>query len=252
VDGENALSTPGGGKGTVVALNKKTGELIWRSKEFTDKAGHSSLLVAEIGGVRQYVLMTGENVAGVAAKDGKLLWKHAKQNRTAAIPTPIVADDMVYATSGYGAGCQLVRITQNGNLLKADEVYANKNMVNHHGGVILVGEYTYGYSDGKGWICQKFKTGEIVWAEKNKLDKGALTYADGRFYCLGERAGDIVLVNATPDGWKEEGRFKIPEESKIRSNDGKIWTHPVVANGKLYLRDQDLIFCYDIKSASAE
>jgi outer membrane protein assembly factor BamB len=252
VDGDKVVCTPGGSKGALAALNKKTGELIWQSREFTDKAAYSSVTVIDPNGVRQYCQITGESVVGVAPDDGKLLWKHPRRGQTAVIPTPVYADNLVFVTSGYGIGCNLIKLVPDGGKFKAEEVYANKNMVNHHGGVVLLGDYLYGYSDGKGWICQNFKTGEIVWAEKNKLDKGSLTYADDHLYCLGERAGDIVLVKATPDGWKEDGRFKIPEDSKIRTNSGRVWTHPVVANGKLYLRDQDLIFCYDIKSAATD
>jgi outer membrane protein assembly factor BamB len=252
LDGDKVVCTPGGNKGAVAALNKKTGELVWQSKEFTDKAAYSSLVPAEIGGVRQYVLMTGEHVAAVAAKDGKLLWKYDRAGRVAAIPTPVVSGELVYATSGYGAGCNLVKVVPASNLLKAEEGYANKDMTNHHGGVVLVGDYLYGHSDSKGWVCQKFKTGEVVWAERGKLGKGSLTCADGHLICYSEKGGDVVLVKTTPDGWKEDGRFKIPEESKIRAGSGAIWTHPVVANGRLYLRDQDLIFCYDLKSAAAE
>ncbi len=251
VDGDKVVCTPGGSKGAIVALNKKTGESIWQSKEFTDKAGYSSLILLEAGGIRQYCQATGESVAGVAAEDGRLLWRHPRPVRTAAIPTPIFTDNQVYVTAGYGAGCQLVKLVKNGNQLSAEKVYANTNMVNRHGGVVLVGDYLYGHSESPDrWVCQKLKTCEIVWTEK-KLGKGSLTYADGHLYCYGER-GDVVLVKATSEGWKEDGRFKLPEETKLRSASGGIWTHPVVANGKLFLRDQDLLFCYDLKSAAAE
>jgi outer membrane protein assembly factor BamB len=252
VDGDKVVCTPGGNKGALVALNKKTGELLWQTRDFTDKSGYSSVIVIEVNGVRHYCQITGDHVVGVAPGDGKMLWKYPRKGRTAVIPTAVFADDMIYVTSGYGVGCNLIKLVPDGGKFKAEEVYANKNMSNHHGGVVLVGEYLYGHTDGKGWVCQNLKTGEVVWAERNKLDKGSVTYADGHLYCLGEGAGDVVLVKATPDGWKEDGRFKLPEQSKVRTNEGKIWTHPVIAHGKLYLRDQDLIFCYDIKAAAAE
>ncbi len=142
----------------------------------------------------------------------------------------------------------MLHLTPDGQGIKADKVYVNKNMVNHHGGVILVGEHVYGYSDSeRAWVCQDFKSGQIVWAEKSKLGKGSITCADGSFYCYGENDGTLVLIEASPQGWKEKGRFKLPQESTRRKPSGKIWTHPVVANGRLYLRDQDLIFCFDIK-----
>jgi hypothetical protein len=119
-------------------------------------------------------------------------------------------------------------------------------MVNHHGGVVLVGNHLYGYSDGKGWVCQEFKSGDVLWADK-KLEKGSLTCADGHLYCFGESTGTCKLIEASPKGWNECGSFSIPKQTQIRSKSGKIWTHPVVANGRLYLRDQDLIFCFDVK-----
>ena len=121
-------------------------------------------------------------------------------------------------------------------------------MVNHHGGVVLLDGSLYGFSDGKGWVCQELKTGNAAWTEPSKtLGKGCLTFADGHLYCYGEDKGTVVLVEANPKAWKETGRFTIPQESKLSRQRGKFWTHPVVANGKLYLRDLDLIFCYDIK-----
>src|SRR5262249_26031984 len=136
-------------------------------------------------------------------------------------------------------------------VIQCEQVYANKNMVNHHGGVVLVGEYVYGYSDGKGWVCQDLKSGKTVWEERRTVGKGAVTYADGHLYCYSEDKGTVALVRATPEGWKEGGHFKIPRETTVRKPQGKIWTHPVVANGRLYLRDQDLIFCYNIKELTS-
>jgi outer membrane protein assembly factor BamB len=208
--------------------------------------------VANFGGVRQYVQMTGESVAGVAAKDGKLLWRFAREGRVAAIPTPVVFDDHVFVTSGYAAGCALLKISKDGDKFRADEVYANRNMTNHHGGVALLDGHIYGYSDGKGWVCQDALKGEVVWAERNKLAKGAVTYADGHLYCYSEQDGTLALVPATTGGWKEEGRLKLPSASTLErppeQRRNNVWTHPVVANGRLYLRDQDLIFCFDVKA----
>ncbi len=245
VDGKQVVVTPGGKKGTIAALEKMTGEILWQSKEFTDPAGYSSLVPTEIGGVRQYVQMTGVSVGAVSAKDGALLWRFERKSPTAAVPTPIVADGAVFATSGYGAGCALLKIASAGNHFKAAEDYANKDMSNHHGGVLKVGDYLYGYSDKGGWLCMEFKTGKVVWSDRT-LGKGSITYADGHLYCYAEGDGTVALVEANPAGRKEKGRFKIPEQTKLPRKSGKIWTHPVVSNGKLYLRDQDLIFCYDV------
>jgi outer membrane protein assembly factor BamB len=208
----------------------------------------------EFNKVRQYVNMTGRSVAGVSAEDGKVLWSYAKESKTAAIPTPIFHDGQVYATSGYGAGCDLIKLSAEagGGTFKAEKVYANKNMTNHHGGVVFLDGYVYGFSEGKGWTCQDFKTGEIVWPKDKdpriNLGKGCLTCVDGMLYCYAENDGTLVLADASPKGWKEHGRFKIPRETTQKRKSGKIWTHPVVADGKLYLRDQDLIFCFDVRA----
>ena len=119
-------------------------------------------------------------------------------------------------------------------------------MKNHHGGVILLGDHLYGYSDGHGWICQDFASGEIVWNEKSALGKGAVTCVGGMLYCVEERDGTVVLAKASTEGWEEHGRFTLDPQTKLRSPMGKIWTHPVVVGGRLYLRDQELIYCYDV------
>ena len=242
VDGNKVIVTPGGKNGAIVALDKKTGDLIWRCTEFTDSAEYSSLITETIGGVRQYIQLTGNSVAGVAAADGKLLWRAPRRGSTAIITTPVFHNDHVYVTSGYGVGCNLFKITTDGGAFHAAEVYANKNMANHHGGVIRLGEHLYGHSDGKGWVCQDFKTGEIVWSS-DKLGKGSLTCADGHFYLRSEGGkGTVVLIEATAEAFKETGRFEQPDRSHQNS-----WAHPVVANGRLYLRDQDVLLCYDVK-----
>jgi outer membrane protein assembly factor BamB len=251
VDGDKLICTPGGRKGTLAALDKKNGKVIWRSADLTDAAGYASPIAVDFGGTRMIIQMTGKGVAGVDARDGKLLWRYTPQStyRTAVVPTPIFHDGHVYVTSGYNAGCDLIKLSgDSASGFKAEKVYANKNMVNHHGGVVLFEGHVYGYSDSNGWICQDFKTGKIVWkAERSKLGKGSVTFADGKLYCYSERDGTAVLIDASPKGWQEHGRFKIPKESQMRARRGSVWTHPVVANGKLYLRDQELLYCFDVK-----
>lgn len=254
VVGGKLLCTPGGGKGAIIALNKKTGETIWQSKEFTDKAAYASLVRCAIGGVDQVVQLTAASVAGVAIDDGRLLWRADRKGRTAVVPTPVVSGNRVYVSSGYRVGCNLFEISAKDGKFQAKEVYANTNMVNHHGGVLLHKGHLYGYSDGKGWVCQNLQSGEIVWREKEiswgenenkkKLGKGSLVYADGHLYCRYESGpGTIALIEATPEGFKDKGHFIQPDRSKPRS-----WPHPVVAGGRLYIRDQDILLCYDIKA----
>jgi outer membrane protein assembly factor BamB len=262
VDGNQVVCCPGGKDGTLAALDKKTGKVLWRSKELTDEATYSSLVVAEIGGVRQYIQLTfkkkGEGaIVGVAAKDGKLLWYYPRSDyQTAVIPTPIVRGNLVYAAVGYGAGCDLLQISGKGERFEAKQLYdkkkVQKNMDNKTGGVVLVGDYVYGFSDGRGWVCQILKTGEVKWENKSgKVERGSLTCADGLLYCYGENSGEVALVDLSPDALKFKSKFKIPRETKLSRGSGRIFTHPVVANGCLYLRDQDLIFCYDIRNHTA-
>ncbi|HET6250490.1 MAG TPA: PQQ-binding-like beta-propeller repeat protein [Tepidisphaeraceae bacterium] len=241
VDGDKLICTPGGKQGTVAAFDKKTGDVIWRSKDMTDGAQYSSLMMADINGTHQYVVFTGKSVAGIAA-DGKVLWKAQRKGKTAMVPTPVVDGNMVFVTSGYGVGCNMFKITGSGADSKAEEVYANKDMQIHHGGVICLEDHVYGATDGGDLVCMNIKDGSVAW--KNKcVGKGSIAYADGRFYVRAEGSGDVALVEATDSGYKEHGRMKQPERGRE-----KAWAHPVVAGGKLYLRDMNNLFCYDVKA----
>jgi outer membrane protein assembly factor BamB len=246
VDGNKVLCTPGGAQGAIVALDTKTGEPVWQSKDLTDGAQYASIIPANYNGTRQYIQLTMKHITGVSAADGKVLWTSDWPGQTAVIPTPIFQDGQVYVSSGYGVGSKLVKIGSSGN--DVNDVYFSKVMKNHHGGVVLVDGHLYGYSDGVGWVCQDFKTGEQVWAEKKALGKGAIAAADGMLYCLAEDSSTVVLIAASPAGWQEHGRFTLDPQSTQRSHDGKIWTHPVITGGRLYLRDQELLFCYDVKA----
>lgn len=244
VDGDRVLFTPGGPQGTIVCCDLKSGRKIWQSDEMTEKAHYSSIIAINHFGARQYIQLTMKKVFGLN-ENGELLWQADwPGGRTAVVPTPIYDDGHVYITSGYGAGCMLLKIDESN---KVEQLYANKVMKNHHGGVIRIGDHVYGYSDGPGWICQEMVSGEMVWNEKRKLGKGAIAYADGMFYCLDERSGTCTLIKATPEGWSETGRFVISPQTEQRADKGKVWTHPVIANGRLYLRDQEIVVCYSIK-----
>lgn len=249
VDGDQVICVPGGPQGTLAALEKKNGKVLWQSKELTSPAVYSSPLVAEINGVRQYIQMTEKGAAGVAAKDGQLLWSydHKPAYNDVLIPTPLFHDNQVYLTAGMGdgIGSDLIKLSPSGTKFKAARVYFNKIMKNRLGGVVLVDGCVYGYSEQRGWVCQDFKTGKSNW-EKKSLGAGSVTCADGHLYCYGEDDGVVALVEVNPKEWKETGRFAIPRKSTLLAVNGKIWTHPVVADGRLYLRDQELIFCYDV------
>ena len=245
IDGNKLIVPPGGAQGAIVALDKKTGKAIWQSKDLKDGAQYSSVIVADVKGKRQYIQLFMKTLAGVDAETGDVLWTSKWPGRTAVIPTPIYSDGHVYISSGYGVGSKLVDITGG----EAKDVWSNKVMKNHHGGVIKVGDHLYGFSDGPGLVCQDFKTGEQVWNERGEgKSKGAVHYVDGMLVCIDESEGSCFLAKASPDGFEELGRFPMPSKTKLRDgNGGKVWTHPVVVNGKLYLRDQDLVFCFDVQ-----
>jgi outer membrane protein assembly factor BamB len=261
VDGPHLICTPGGENGTVVALDKKDGRRVWQSKELTNKAPDSSIMPAVIHGVRQYIQNSyvdtvGGFISGVAAKDGKLLWSTPilKGSSYDIAPTPIVKDNLVYVTTeNTVTGCHCFEIDKS---FKAKDLYSRKNqklMKNNHGGVVLIGERVYGHCDKTAWVCQDLKTGAMVWEARDFLEctSGAITAADGCLYLLTD-AGEVGLVGANPKEFKEISSFKLPETSAIpktvpASKDSKIWAHPVVANGRLYVRAHDLVFCYDVK-----
>ncbi|MBL9133969.1 MAG: PQQ-like beta-propeller repeat protein [Verrucomicrobiaceae bacterium] len=241
VDGEIVLVTPGGPKGAIAALDVKNGKVKWQTSDVTEGAQYSSIIPVELGGKRQYVQLLMNSILGVSP-EGQVLWKTDFPGKTAVIPTPIHNNGQIYVAAGYGVGCKSVKIDGS----TAAEVYSNTNMVNHHGGVILIDGKLYGHSDKGGWTCQDFKTGEIVWQDKG-IGKGAVTSADGMLICLSEDKGTVALVKVSDKGWEEKGSFELEAKSSQRNPKGKIWVHPVVAGGKLYLRDQEFISCYDIK-----
>jgi outer membrane protein assembly factor BamB len=246
-DGDNLVVTPGGKTG-MVCLEKKTGKTVWECKELTDSAGYSSVVVTEVGGVKQYVTQTMASGVGVRAKDGKLLWKVGEiGRRTAVIPTPVVSDDgHVFFTAGYSAGCELFKLSKDGEGTKAEKVYTkNKEVSNQHGGVALVGDYVYGHSDSNGWVCFDYKKGEVVWKDKG-VGKGSCTVVGDSLLCYSEGGGKLARVKASEKGYEELAAFTIPATSKLRPSQGKVWAHPVVSGGKLYLRDYELLYVFDV------
>jgi outer membrane protein assembly factor BamB len=247
VDGKLVIVTPGGPDGTMAAFDKMTGKLAWQTKDWTDDTQYSSIIAVNHNGARQLIQLTMKSIAGVNAADGKLLWKTDFPGKVAVIPTPIFKDGQVFVAAGYGVGCMSFKIGQD-NVV--EHLYDSTDMVNHHGGVILVDDHLYGYNDKGGWTCMEFKTGKVIWTEK-KLGKGAIHCADGMLYLLEEKTGTVVLIEASPKGWSEKGRFTLNPQTTRRNPKGMIWTHPVVSGGKLYLRDQELLFSFDVGGASA-
>lgn len=248
VEENQLVCVPGGPQGAVAALDKKTGNVLWRSKDFTDQASYASPVLVEFGHVRHYAVLTNSGLTGISPKDGSVLWRYVKKPAYAdvLIPTPIVHGHFIYLT-GWGAGCDLVELASADGKITAKKVYANRFMTSNVNTPVLVGKHVYGYSEGKGWVCQDFMKGKLAWDERNVLGIGPLAAADGNLYCYAEDEGTVVLAVASPEKWDEKGRFELPERTKLRKPNGRQWTPPVIANGRLYLRDQDLIFCYAVK-----
>ena len=235
VMGEKLLVNAGGRDASVIAFNKKDGAVIWKS--LSDPAGYSSAMPVQIGGTTQVVFFTDKRALGVDIKDGRLLWSYDRAaNDVANVATPVVRGNRVFVSSDYGTGAALVEVKPDGT---AQEVYFTKDMRNHHSSSILVGDYLYGFSSGI-LTAMKFDTGAVAWKDRS-VGKGSLVYADGNLYAFSE-TGVVGLVEATPEGYKEKGRFRIQQDSL------PTWTHPVVSGGRLYLRDQNTIYAYDIRA----
>lgn len=276
VDGDKLIVTPGGADAILVALNKLTGETIWKATLPDSPAGDSatpgnsgdgrggargpgggggaayaSPIAIDFDGQRQYVQLTARTLIGVASSDGKFLWRYDRPANRMGIncATPLYQDGMVFASSAYGAGAGLVKLSKNADgAVTAEEVYATTDMQNHHGGVILLDGCLYGASggnEGGALVCLDFKTGKILWDQRataGRRAKGSLTLADGMLYYRMED-GVVCLIEPNPQQYTERGRFQQPDRTRVPA-----WAHPVVANGKLYIRDQDILFCYDVKA----
>ncbi len=239
VDGNNVIVTPGGQSAGIVALDKLTGKTVWACKELSEDAGYASCIVADVQGVRTIMAFVDSAAVGVRANDGKLMWRYETvANRTANCTTPIYHDNKVFFSSAYGTGCALLGLKVQNGEVKAEEIYFNREMQNHHGGMVLVNGYLYGFSNAI-LTCIEFATGKVMWKERS-VGKGSLTYADGHLYLLSEN-NVVGLAEATPAGYKEKGRFSIADQG------WPSWSHPVVCGGKLYVRNQGVLACYDIK-----
>jgi outer membrane protein assembly factor BamB len=251
IDGDVLVCTPGGKSATIVALKKKDGEPIWKCPvPGGDEAAYASAIAVEVGSVRQYVQFLGKGLVGVEAKTGKFLWRYAAtRDQAANIPTPVFHDGCVFtSTSRKGTG--LNRIKVDGGAVTSEQVYFNGTQLNSIGGVVRVGDQVYGTNARQQLVCMEFKTGKVKWANAS-VGTASLCYAGGLLYVRGqggtgfgpEIPPKVALVEASPDGYKEKGRFEQPGHGKRPA-----WAHPVVANGRLYLRDGNVLLCYDVKA----
>lgn len=214
-------------------------------------AGYASAIAIECEGVRQYVQLTAKAVVGVAASDGRLLWTYEKPANRMGIncSSPIYQDGRVFAASAYGAGGGLVRLIKDGDQFRAEELWFSKEMENHHGGMVVIDGCLYGANGGNGGgylVCLDFSNGDVVWNERerqgDRVTKGSLAAAVNRIYYRTEE-GTVLLIEPSRDQYVERGRFEQPDRTGQ-----PVWTHPVIAHGKRYIRDQDLLLCYDVKA----
>jgi outer membrane protein assembly factor BamB len=256
VDGEKLVFTPGGPWAAMVAVDKLTGKTIWQTEEMPhlgengrDGAGYSSIVVSNGGGVKHYVQLIGRGLIGIRASDGKFLWGYNKvANNVANIPTPLIRANYVFASTGYQTGSVLLELQKEGEGVRAKELYflPAGTFQNHHGGMVLVGNHVYaGHGHNKGFpICVDFITGKVAWGGDIRnagTGSAAVMYADGRLYYRYQN-GAVVLVEATPEGYKERGSFIIPEVKSFS------WQHLAIADGRLYVREQDTLYVYDVRA----
>ncbi len=246
IDGDKLVCTPGGDTATLLALNKTNGEVIWKSAvPGNESADYASIVVTEVGGVKQYVQFLRKSVVGVDAKTGKSLWTYEKTaSRGANILTPIAEGNKVFSSSGRAGGA-LIELTGSDGDVMVKEVYFDPALGAGIGGVVLVDGHLYG-TNSQALFCVEFATGKVKWTDRG-VGAASLCYADGRLYVRGHggRGGpsQIALVEASPKGYIEHGRFTQPDRSR-----NPAWPHPVVANGGLYLRDGDVLLCYEVKA----
>ncbi len=255
IDGDRLICTPGANDAIMASLDKKTGNVIWKAAQPSDigdrgkdGAAYSSVVISEACGVKQYVQLVGRGLIGVDAATGKTLWTYNRiANGTANIPTPLVQGDYIFTSTGYQTGAALIKIVKDGSGFKAEEQYFLKSdvMQNHHGGMIILGDYLFcGHGHNKGLpLCIQWKTGKDAWRPGRGPggDSAAISYADGKLY-FRYQDGTMALIDANPEEYHVAGTFKIPVSA------GPSWPHPVISNGRLYLREQDTLLVYDIKA----
>jgi outer membrane protein assembly factor BamB len=246
VDGDTLVCTPGGSEATMVALNKKTGDVIWKcAQPEGDQAGYASAIVVNVGGIKQYVQLLQKGLVGVQADTGKPLWRFAKavSRYGANIPTPVASGNIIYIGSA-GTGGGAVKLTAKNGAIDAEQIYFESKYPTAIGGAVKVGDYLYG-TTAQAMLCIEFGTGKILWEER-AFGASSLCYADGRIYVHGEN-GEVGLVEPSPDSYREKGRFTPGEQPKRSQPMEKAWAFPVVANGKLLIRDHGSLWCYAVK-----
>ncbi len=246
IEADSLVCTPGGVEATLVALNKKTGETIWKCPlPEGDEAAYASAILVEAAGARQVVQLLQKGLVGVDARTGKFLWRYSKpvSRFNANIPTPVAGDGFVYAGSaGTGGGAVKLKASEGG--VEAEQVYFDAKMPAAIGGAVKIGDYLYG-TTGQAMMCIEFASGNVKWQER-ALGAAAICYADGRLYLHAEN-GDMALVEPSPEAYREKGRFTPSDQPKQGSSQDKPWAYPAIADGRLYVRDRGALWCYGVK-----
>lgn len=240
LDGNVLVVSPGSSSAAVVAMNKMTGQPVWQAKVNKGTAHYTSLAVADIGGLRQYLYFNDQVVAGFVARTGQLAWSADRSGQTAIASTPAYKDGMLFVSSGYGVGHTAFRLAGAGGRFQIQKAYEGKELESHHGGFVVVGDHVYGPNNAS-LVCMELKTGKVAWQDRS-VGKGSVLFADGHLIVRGE-GGGVALVEASPTGHKEKGRFNL-----AKTGGNGAWAYPVVSGGKLYLREWDNLYCYDIKA----
>lgn len=249
VDGDVVVVTPGGPQTTMAALNKKTGAVIWKSAiPNGEPAGYASAIVVQAAGRKQYVQLLSKGMVGVDAKTGQFLWRYADVAKgPAQYFTPVARGEFVYC-GALGIGGGMVRLKADGNNVAAEPVYFTRGLPNGLGGAVIVGDHLYGTEVTQKLLAVEFLTGKVMWEAKD-FGWGSIAAADGHLY-VHLVTGDYILVEATPQGFREKGRFtppNPPKHAKVGQFPEGSFAYPVIANGRLYIRDLGTLWAYDIK-----
>lgn len=237
IDGDKAIFTPGGSDGTLVALNKTNGEVIWKSQGTDQSASFCSARIFQQGDTRQIITMTASAMIGVNPNNGKVLWQqeYPAQYSIHAV-SPVFHERLIYVSDGYNQGGSAFSIAANGQ--SVTQKWQEKSLDIHHGGAISLNGFIYGTSSKGHLICLDFETGQVQ-STISDVEKGSIIYADGRLYCYGEK-GSFSLVDPNPTAMKVVSRFQVEKGSSHH------WAHPVIVDGRLYVRHGDALMAYHI------
>lgn len=241
IDGEKLFCTAGGEKNNVIALNKNTGKLIWSCTGNGEISAYCSPLLISLPARKIVVTMTEKSILGIDAGSGKKLWSFEQVNMYAVhANTPLYSDGYLYCVSGYGYGGVMLRLSADGT--SVEKVWKNSTLDSRMGGVVLLNGKIYGIGDKiKGLHCLDWKTGEEVAYDKMNNRFGSIISAEGMLYTYDE-SGEVALIEPTLTGFNKKGGFKVPYGG------AQHWAHPVIENGRLYVRHGNSLMVYDIRN----